>query len=293
MATSDFGLSYTVSAPALWVDNQQGKLGEHSTIFADIVSLDKLGESSNISARGLGCLRSVLASPLRSTLSGPVRNILFTPCSPFLVGLEGYYIFDGDGLDYSGSGRDLTFGGIETYSAAGQIGESYNLAGIVGRFAIDSTNDPVFTFAGAGTQFAISLWAAETSATAGRQLIQKMEGPGGTFGWRIFTNAGGWVWQAIGNRTIALNPISAGFHHIVVTSDGATEKIYFDGIEVSSVPADTIGATTNALRIGNHFEFGDTLVFNGRIDEVALWSRPLTDNEVTIIYNNGVGLRFI
>ena len=43
MSSSDFGLSFTVSQPALW--NELNKVGEAGTIFADIVVLDKIGEA--------------------------------------------------------------------------------------------------------------------------------------------------------------------------------------------------------------------------------------------------------
>ena len=50
MATQDFGLSFTVSAPALWVDNEQGVIGEASTIFAQTLSFNKIGEAGTIFA---------------------------------------------------------------------------------------------------------------------------------------------------------------------------------------------------------------------------------------------------
>lgn len=87
MATQDFGLSFTVSAPAIWVDNENGILGEASTIFSQILNTDKtgeagtifadvyvpeaIGESSNVIASGMCFSRSFMSPPLISILSGP------------------------------------------------------------------------------------------------------------------------------------------------------------------------------------------------------------------------------
>jgi hypothetical protein len=30
--------------------------------------------------------------------------------------------------------------------------------------------------------------------------------------------------------------------------------------------------------------------FNGRVDEIAMWSRAITDSEVSTLYNNGLGI---
>ena len=49
MATQDFGLSYTVSAPALWNDFQEGYHGAASTIFFYVPTLDdKMGAAGTL-----------------------------------------------------------------------------------------------------------------------------------------------------------------------------------------------------------------------------------------------------
>ena len=94
MATQDFGLSYTVSAPALWNDNLEGsqggastifttlsafsKQGGASTIFSDLVLLDKQGGASSILAI-LCDIRNRLAGPLVSTLGPPLTSTLDCP----------------------------------------------------------------------------------------------------------------------------------------------------------------------------------------------------------------------
>lgn len=69
-------------------------------------------------------------------------------------------------------------------------------------------------------------------------------------------------------------PDDLGWHHIVGTFNGSVQKLYIDGVEEASSPwSDTIGVNTGNLRIGvNGFE--------GVIDEMAIYSRGLTADEV-------------
>lgn len=91
MSTRDFGLSYTVSAPALWNDTEQGshgaastifatlsslsKQGAASTLFSDLVLLDKQGAASSIEAT-LCFVRNILSGPPFSELQGPLFSVL-------------------------------------------------------------------------------------------------------------------------------------------------------------------------------------------------------------------------
>jgi len=94
MANENFGLSFTTAEIANWNDDQEGKVGEASSIFADIVSSPKLGEAGTIFAdiviqekvgeaasidAALLCLVSILGPPGTSTLSGPPVNIATCP----------------------------------------------------------------------------------------------------------------------------------------------------------------------------------------------------------------------
>ncbi|MCC6404975.1 MAG: hypothetical protein IT405_01135, partial [Candidatus Yanofskybacteria bacterium] len=82
------------------------------------------------------------------------------------------------------------------------------------------------------------------------------------------------------------NLAGTGWHHIVGTSDGVTLRLYKDGVLVgTSTVAHTLGSAT-ALRIGARSE---TVGFylDGTIDEAGVWSRELTQQEVTDLYNSG------
>jgi len=69
-------------------------------------------------------------------------------------------------------------------------------------------------------------------------------------------------------------PDDLGWHHIVGTFSGSVQKLYIDGVEeASSSWSGTIGVNTGTLQIGRGG-------FKGVLDEVAIYSRGLTPDEV-------------
>jgi hypothetical protein len=80
------------------------------------------------------------------------------------------------------------------------------------------------------------------------------------------------------------------WYHLVVTWDGTYLNMYINGSLVGSpVPATgTIPNTTNDFYISYPGNFSH----NGTIDEVGLWSRALSQAEVTQLYNGGNGLAY-
>jgi uncharacterized delta-60 repeat protein len=78
------------------------------------------------------------------------------------------------------------------------------------------------------------------------------------------------------------------WHHIVGTYDGTTVKVYIDGVERGSAAGGgDLVASSYALNIGRSPYYTDRL-FDGVIDEVAIFNRALTPSEVQSIYQHGV-----
>jgi len=86
----------------------------------------------------------------------------------------------------------------------------------------------------------------------------------------------------------ATGPLDPGnWHFAVGTYDGTTITWYMDG--------QNRGSTDRALNTGvDSFKIGQRVAsshyFEGLVDEVAVWDRVLTDDEVTQLWNNGDGL---
>lgn len=73
------------------------------------------------------------------------------------------------------------------------------------------------------------------------------------------------------------------WHLAIVTYDSGSLKVYVDDVEVAS------GSTT-AITVGNFLTVGNGWI--GAEDEVAIWSRALTSDERTALYNSGAGLQY-
>jgi hypothetical protein len=68
-------------------------------------------------------------------------------------------------------------------------------------------------------------------------------------------------------------------YHVVATYDGATQRLYINGAQVSSAAlTGAASATTNALRLGSWD--GVSEFFNGVVDEAAVYAKVLTAAQV-------------
>jgi len=77
--------------------------------------------------------------------------------------------------------------------------------------------------------------------------------------------------------------------NVIGTYDGSNVKIYIDGVLKGTASATgNINTNNTILFLGDSGLGGFSHVFNGEIDEVSIYSRGLTQSEVTSIYNGGV-----
>lgn len=76
--------------------------------------------------------------------------------------------------------------------------------------------------------------------------------------------------------------------HLVLTNDNGTTKAYVNGIEVTLSGLTSWGGdgVNGEIRIGGDGVNGDS-AFNGSIDQVRIFNRALTADEVTTLYNEG------
>ncbi len=88
------------------------------------------------------------------------------------------------------------------------------------------------------------------------------------------------------------------WNHIVLISDGTKTRYFRNGIEAPTLYTNNIlptGQWINSLCPSvNYFWLGkskrttENFFFNGKIDDVGIWNRVLTDDEVTQLYNTGI-----
>ena len=86
-------------------------------------------------------------------------------------------------------------------------------------------------------------------------------------------------------RVTALTTLGTRWHHVVFTYDGATRRLYLDGIQAASnAVTGNIATSANPLYIGEQTE--NIFPFNGAIDDVRIYNRALSYAEVLQLYNS-------
>ena len=90
------------------------------------------------------------------------------------------------------------------------------------------------------------------------------------------------------------------YHHIVIVVDKTitTVNIYKDSV-LQSTGSNTglwnlsSGDSTRTMNIGSiNWTTPTTFSFNGQLDEVGIWNRTLTQNEINELYNIGIGKQY-
>jgi trimeric autotransporter adhesin len=209
------------------------------------------------------------------------------------TGLDAYYHLDGNGLDSSGNGLNLSLVGGVGFGP-GLFGEALSLDNDSSLFATRPGNDSAFNFG--SSNFAIQLWV-NFNTFGGREqtLIEKFSGNGGP-GWTLTTPGGSAIqFFASGLPTVqAPVSITAGtWNQIIVDRSGNTLSIYLDG---SLLVSDTsyvgsINPSTNPLLIGRRdAQDGRDFSVDGRLDEIAIWNRALSTSEIASLWNGGAGM---
>ena len=161
--------------------------------------------------------------------------------------------------------------------------------------AFDGTDDYVDISNASGllnskTAFTISFWYKTTaSSSAGRMVAS-----GTASSNRINVSIGGTnLFLSINGTSIsATQPSVNSWNHVVAQRDGTNGAIYVNGnttafASTTSFPSTSTSNQAENLSIGR-IPFGTPGYFDGFIEEVAIFTRPLTEAERTSIYNNHI-----
>ena len=97
-----------------------------------------------------------------------------------------------------------------------------------------------------------------------------------------FRNSSGVVFDILYNG-MYLN----AWNHFTLTYDGATLSLYHNGEAAGVIPANGfIASTTEPFNMGVLPYFSTPYFFDGRLDDVCLWSKCLSTPEVVELFNN-------
>jgi len=203
------------------------------------------------------------------------------PTSP--SGLVSWWKGDGSAIDKTGGHHGTLVSGA-TY-AMGRVGQA---------FSFNGTNAYIDTGSWTpGSQWTIEAWVNPLTAPLGRHTIAGgvhdyhdwgIALENGQFGTLIRPVGTGNVWQTLVSGELA---VAGTWYHVVGESDGTTARLYVNGQLKSSGAVDPsyIGTSYGTWIGGETCCAGNN--FPGLIDEVKIYSRALTAQEISDIYNAG------
>jgi len=91
------------------------------------------------------------------------------------------------------------------------------------------------------------------------------------------------IYNGSGFTTLAAGTLNVGaWNHVVVTYDGSTQKIYLNGTLSASGSATLSWESTASSSIGA--TQGGSLLWNGKLDDVRIYSRPLSQTDIDTLY---------
>lgn len=219
-------------------------------------------------------------------------------------GLVGYWPFNGNANDESGNGNNGTVNGaILSLDRFGNNNKAYNFNG-VSDFISTSFLPPT-----ANQSRTITLWFNANDATMpndGYSIVSyganssDCSQAGGRYELGMFYNS------AIGAKCLKVDGVctatysqtaySSGWHNFTVTYESSfgnfisSSKIYMDGVLIttSNYNASTIINTLNLINftIGKSPSSSPQRFFKGSIDDIGIWNRALTQQEIINLYNS-------
>jgi hypothetical protein len=208
-------------------------------------------------------------------------------------GLVGYWPFCGNANDDSGNGNNGTVSGaILTTDRFGNLNSAYNFNGVNNFISVPS--NPSIS---PSNSITLSCWVYVNSSNAWNQFVIKRfsdnispfnsyiiaENNNGQGNSENYTSGINFL-----NNSVSLNdnnslPINLWYNYVLVY-DGSMMKLYRNGILVNSISASgEISYTNLPLYFGSTGVVGQCL--NGKLDDIGIWNRALTQQEITQLYN--------
>jgi hypothetical protein len=208
------------------------------------------------------------------------------PVDPGTDGLAAFYALENDVLDGSGNSNDGNIVGAPTF-VDGLAG--YGMAmEFDGESYVDVGNDASLDIPG---PISMGLWIRpgaddpEGQGTATAPMAKADAGASPSWSWQVrygwnspqpymaFTfNTSPRAWAYVGQ-----NLEKDEWAHIACSHDGETLKCYLDGEETDSTPMGAITSSPAPVLIGSDGWRSDWI---GALDEVAIYSRALSDGEI-------------
>jgi len=174
--------------------------------------------------------------------------------------------------------------------------------------AFDGVNDFMAVSPSSSIQmYGLSMWFQPDSAISKSSSSQVAFGPAGTYWLPGFGNIAGLLTNelisifigAVYGYTSSSATISTNWHHLAIawstsaaTTGGDGYDIWLDGVKVGNASNNALGSFSLYTIPASAIAFGsrpnNSFHFDGKLDEVALFSSLLSASDIATLYNSGV-----
>lgn len=252
-------------------------------IFVSVI----LNHINNYIMKKLILLLAIVVALTTQTLFAQVPS--YVPTN----GLVGYWPFNGNANDESGNGNNGTVNGATlTTDRNGNVNSSYSFDGVDDFIQVQTPS--------LNNAISISFWAFDEGSypnsyslnpryvssefcNGGFALVNNVNTPGGIF----FTRNRG---NTSTEMFASLSPTYQINQYITFTYDGINGKFYLNGNLINTVAnSGSISQSANMFFGKSGCIFGQMIdAFKGKLDDIGIWNRALTQQEITNIYNSSL-----
>jgi hypothetical protein len=209
-------------------------------------------------------------------------------------GLVGYWPFSGNANDASSNVNNGTVNGATlTTDRFGNSNSAYSFDGIDDYIQTQS----IFNLVTGTTSRTVSLWLKTVGHVSGRQAIVMwgtQVGCYGKFNVNVARSYGSFISliTGCGNYDNPASVLDNNWHNIICVFDSslglntATARYYLDGVSLNNTGGGS-NLTANIFTQPSPIDFGrdgNSGYMIGLLDDVAIWSRVLTQSEITGLY---------
>jgi hypothetical protein len=197
-------------------------------------------------------------------------------------GLDGYWPFTGNANDESVNGNNgSVFGATLTTDRFGNPNSAYNFNG---NSYITANKSVTFS-----TQVSFNVWAYFNSINSIQTFVESW-GPSTTqrtFTLYCETNFRASLQTLAGQKyaTSTIAPTTANWYMLTGTFDGAFLKLYLNGqlIQTTSTSSTSFNPSQYTFYTFGR-QYPSIQYFNGKLDDIGIWNRALTQAEITGLY---------
>lgn len=242
-----------------------------------------------------------------------VLNMPYSPLqcgSSLLDGLQAYYDYDGpvetfsaDDPNYYGYDSDAAYdfskqGSGPSGNSTAKLGRSIQAATSSGNSFFYTTND----FRQAGS-FSVSFWSrCQTLCSAGQAdflFLQLGTGVASPTDFRVFqgfesASLSFTYYDSVAGSAAVSGTLTTTFKHFVFTYDSATKRgvLWQDGVAGGAGAALTNGLAQSSTELRNLHASGNDNQSWPRMDELGIWQKKLSNDEVACLFAGGAAVSY-